>query len=149
MLVKLSHRKVTEKICDKFIFSLRKCYFNSRGMGKCVGWTNQLVRSYCPLFFLYFPPANLGKLEKLFEVIWLDTVTSNLFSYPPLYSTTIHKINPTLYLVSSIKSREIQWLNQCSINLFSDEKFQKVIQTKVQRGRSKHASYCLIWKKEE
>ena len=129
MLVKLSHRKVTRKICDKFIFSFRECCFNSRGMGKCVGWTNQLVRSYCPLFALYFPPENLGKLEKLFEVIWLDTVTSNLFSYHPLYSTTIHKIDPNLYLVSSIKSREIQLLNQCSINLFSDEKFHKVIQT--------------------
>lgn len=128
MLNKLNHRKVTGKICDKFIFSLRKCYFNSRGMGKCVGWTNQLVRSYCPLFALYFPAANLAKLEKLFEVIWLDTVTSNLFSYPPLYSTTIHKNNPNLYLVSSIKSREIQWLHQCSINLFSVEKFHKVIQ---------------------
>ena len=43
----------------------------------------------------YSRPESLSWFQKSFKGVWLDTVTSNLFAYPPLYFIIINNTNIT------------------------------------------------------
>ena len=70
--------KKTHKFCNKFIFNQISLWEERGTMG------------------LEYPrPESLSRFQKSFKGVWLDTVTSNLFAYPPLYFIIINNTNIT------------------------------------------------------